>query len=277
MLVFEKNHYIREEEMRKELDSYKLKLIALAFMILDHIYSYLNAPVHAAQRGATWPQWIPVITRFVSPLFLYLMIDGFYHTRSRKKYLIRLFTGAAIMWAGNIAINLMFHNVNLSTGRYSFSSLIEGHNIFLTLAVLFVFVWCLENIKQKKYMALSIILAIFTAALSLILEGGIYLLPVAFIVWVFYGKKSLQCAGIVVFSIVLLIKALVSYYTGDTGTSLYVDLCFDNEWAMFLVTFFILLYNGERGRNTKFSKYMFYVIYPVHLWLLMIIRFLISS
>lgn len=263
--------------MRKELDSYKLKLIALIFMILDHVYSYLNAPLHGYQSGATWPQWIPVITRFVSPLFLYLMIEGFYHTRSRRKYLIRLFTAALIMWSGNIAINLLFHNVNVLTGKYSFSSLIEGHNIFLTLAVMFIIIWCLDNIKQHKHMVLSIILAIFMAALSLILEGGIYLLPIAVIVWFFYGKKSLQCTGIGIYCVALLIKALVSHYTGNTGTSLYVDLCFDNEWAMFLVIFFILLYNGERGRNTKFTKYMFYVIYPVHLWILMVIRFLISA
>ena len=71
--------------MKKGLDAYKLKLIALLFMITDHVYSYLNAPVHGYQAGASWPQWIPVLTRFVSPLFLYLMIDGFYHTSSRKK------------------------------------------------------------------------------------------------------------------------------------------------------------------------------------------------
>lgn len=262
--------------MRKELDSYKLKLFALAFMLLDHVYSYLNTPIHAGNKGALWPQWIPVITRFVSPLFLYLMVEGFYHTRSRKKYLIRLFVAALIMWCGNIAINLTFHNVSSSTGKYTFFSLIAGHNIFLTLAAMFVIVWCLENIKHRKNLVISIILAIITAVISLVLEGGFYLLPITLIVWFFYGKKSLQCVGIGVYSLALLIKALISYYTGNPGTTLYCDLCFDNEWAMSLVIPFILLYNGKRGINTKFSKYMFYVVYPVHLWILMIIRFLIE-
>ncbi|MBO7453612.1 MAG: hypothetical protein J6U54_25035 [Clostridiales bacterium] len=121
------------------------------------------------------------------------------------------------------------------------------------------------------------ITVIFTAALNLILECGFYLLPVAFVVWLFYGKKSLQCVGICVCCVILLAKALISHYTGNTGTSLYVDLCFDNEWAMFLVTFFILLYSGERGKNTKFSKCVFYVIYTVHLWILMTVRFSFCS
>ena len=260
-----------------KLDAYKLKLIAVIFMILDHVYSYLNAPIHSYETGASWPQWIPVLTRFVSPLFLYLMIDGFYHTRNRQKYLIRLFAAALIMWFGNIMINLSFSNVNSSTGKFSFLKLIEGHNIFLTLAILFAFIWCLENIRQRKNTVPSVILAIITAFLCLFTEGGFYLLPLAVIIWMFYGKKKLQCAGIGVWCAILLIKTLVSYYSGVIATTLYCDLCFDNEWAMFLVIPFILLYNGERGKNTGFTKYFFYGIYPVHLWILMIVRFIILS
>jgi hypothetical protein len=262
--------------MKRGLDSYKLKLIALIFMIVDHVYAGLNVPLHADQRGELWPEWIPVITRFVSPLFLYLMVEGFYHTRSRRKYVFRLFTAGLIMMAGNIAINYMFHNVDQSTGKYSFRSLTQGHDIFLTLADLFVFIWCLEKIKHKEKIVPCIILAIVIALFSLILEGGFYLLPVAVVTWLFYGKKSLQCAGIGVWCAFLMIKALISHYSGGTVISLYSDLCFDNEWAMFLAIFFILLYNGERGRNTRFTKYLFYIIYPIHLWALMIIRFIIE-
>lgn len=261
--------------MKKGLDAFKLKLAALLFMITDHVYSYLNAPVHGYQAGASWPQWIPLLTRFVSPLFLYLMIDGFYHTRSRKKFLTRLLSAALIMGCGNTVINLLFHNVNTATGKYSFRSLTEGHNIFLTLAAMFAFIWCLENIKQHMKTIRNCFLAIIIAFFSLFFEGGFYLLPVALVVWLFRKRKPLQCAGIAAWSIALLLHTLISYHSGNTGSSLYSYLCFDNEWAMFAVIFFILLYNGERGRNTAFSKYMFYLIYPVHLWILMIIRFLL--
>ncbi len=260
----------------KGIDSYRLKLTALIFMLLDHICSELNVPAHTRLGCPLWPQWIPVITRFVSPLFLYLMVEGFYHTRSRIKYLRRLFIAGAVMMGGNVLINWIFHNVSSATGMFSFRSLIEGHDIFLTLADLFVFIWCLDNIKQKKRIGVSILVAVFSAILSLALEGGFYLLPIAVITWYFYGRKPQQCIGIGVWSAILLIHALISFLRGDTGCSLYSHLCFDNEWAMFPVIFFILLYNGERGRNTKFSKYLFYVIYPLHLWILMILRFIIE-
>lgn len=250
--------------MKNGLDAYKLKLIALLFMILDHVHTHLWF------YGST-PQWISVITRFVSPLFLYLMIEGFYHTRSRKKYLIRLSVAALVMLIGNISINLFFHNVNPDTGRYRFFTLIGPNNIFMTLALLFGFVWCLENIKQRKNVLLSCFLAKISAFVCLFSEGGIFLLPVAIIIWFFRGKKHLQCIGIVALSIALFIQSITSY-TG--ATTMYSHLCFNNEWGMFLVIPFILLYNGKRGRNTAFSKYLFYIIYPAHIWLFVILNFI---
>ena len=239
----------------KGIDSYRLKLTALIFMLLDHICSELNVPAHTRLGCPLWPQWIPVITRFVSPLFLYLMVEGFYHTRSRIKYLRRLFIAGAVMMGGNVLINWIFHNVSSATGKYTFRSLIEGHDIFLTLAV-------------------RIFLAIVTALSSIVLEGGFYLVPLAFIFWFFHNSKPLQCVGTGIWSLVLLALALISY--SGSGTTLYTHLCFDNEWAMITVIPFILVYNGERGKNTKFTKYLFYVIYPLHLWILMILRFIIE-
>ena len=267
-----------ENQMKHGIDAYKLKILALVFMILDHLYLYLSHSTHEYLNWPLWPEWIDVIARFVSPLFLYLMIEGFYHTRSRKKFLIRLFVAGIIMFAGNALINFSFHNVNVETGKYTLRSLIEGHNIFMTLAFLFALVWCLENIRQHTHIAINVLLAIFISGISLILEGGIYLLPIAVIVWFFHGRKDLQCIGIAIWCMILLAMTLYSYFTSVIGsTSLYHYLCFDNEWFNISVIPFILLYNGERGRNTKLTKYMFYIVYPLHLWLLMIIRFLIES
>ncbi|MBO4457082.1 MAG: hypothetical protein J5802_05135 [Butyrivibrio sp.] len=258
--------------MERGLDAYRLKLIALLLMIVDHVHTYiLWCYTHT-------PQWISVVTRIVSPLFLYLMIDGFYHTRSRKKFLLRLFAAAFIMLIGKVIINYSFHNVDYITGEYSFSSLTQGNNIFLTLAWMFALVWCMENIKYKKNTILNVFLAIIIAFLSLASEGGFYLLPITVIVWWFHGRKKWQCLGICAWCIILFIKSLSNNLMGNTGNiSLYSYMCFSNEWGMFLVVPFILMYNGERGKNTKFTKYLFYVAYPVHLWILMIISYLLEK
>ena len=258
--------------MKRGLDAYKLKLIAVAFMILDHIFSYLNMPFREFLNWEVMPEWIPLLTRFVSPLFLYLMIDGFYHTSSSKNFLKRLSIAAVVVWIGNLCIKLAFHQIS---GLYS---VIEGHNIFLTLALLFAFIWSLENIKEGKDKNSNICIAVVCAFVCVFCEGGIYLLPVAVIAWKFYGRKNLQCVGIGVWSLVLLETTLISYFSiMSRPTPLFTYLCFDNEWAMFAVIFFILLYNGERGKNTPAAKYMFYGIYPIHIWILLIIRLAIAG
>lgn len=243
--------------MEKGLDSYKLKMIALVFMILDHVHTYL---FHSQ------PRFISLITRFVAPLFLYLMIDGFYHTRSRIKFLIRLFVAGLIMKLGNTAINEFFHH--LDPIKYDFY--LPWNNIFLTLAFLFAFVWCLENVRQRNKKVLNIILALIIAVCSILCEGGIYMLPIAFVFWLFHEKKHLQFVGICVWCIIILAFGLLNYFKTNP-CDLYTYLCDDCQWAMFSVIPFILLYNGKRGKNTAFSKYLFYIIYPLHLWLLLIL------
>jgi len=37
---------------------------------------------------------------------------------------------------------------------------------------------------------------------------------------------------------------------------------------------FIILYNGERGRYSL--KYLFYVFYPLHIWILYIVKYAIG-
>lgn len=49
---------------------------------------------------------------------------------------------------------------------------------------------------------------------------------------------------------------------------------FDFQWAMVFAIPFILLYNGNRGMNNVFTKYMFYFFYPVHLWAIYMISYL---
>lgn len=248
------------------LDSFQLKIIALAFMILDHLDTYIFSSV--------WPKWIDLVTRFVSPLFLYLLLVGFYHTRSRKKYAARLFIAGVIMMCGNIAINLYFHNVDVLTGHYTFSSLVNGNDIFLTLADMFMLFWCLQTLKTNKTRSakiFSVLGIVFFAALSVFLEGGIYLLPLAFIFWLCYGKNKKLCVLTAAYCLLLFLYAVYSWSTGGTQSSLFDVLCFNDGWAMVTVLPFILLYNGKRGISNAFSKYLFYVIYPAHIWPLMIL------
>ena len=81
-----------------------------------------------------------------------------------------------------------------------------------------------------------------------------------------------QSIDIFVWCLLLFIKAVM---TGiQTKTGLYSALTFDSEWMMISVLPFIWLYNGQRGKKSWITKYFFYIIYPAHLWILMILRYL---
>lgn len=131
--------------------------------------------------------------------------------------------------------------------------------------------WLLELFRENKHKIYYLILAIVLLAASLIFEGGVYLWPVLLIFYFGYHKPTAQSIGIFVWCLLLFIKAVM---TGiQTKTGLYSALTFDSEWMMISVLPFIWLYNGQRGKKSWITKYFFYIIYPAHLWILMILRY----
>lgn len=203
---------------------------------------------------------------------MYFLVEGFFHTSSRKKYLLRIIEAAAITWAGEIIINFAFHNVDTFSHKMTIYSLLEGNNILVTLAIYLGIMWSLELFRENKRHWYYLLLSLVLLFVSLIFEGGIYLWPVLLIFYFGYHKPKIESIGIFIWCILLLAKAIM---TGiQTKTGLYSTLTFDSEWMMISVLPFIWLYNGQRGKKSWITKYFFYIIYPAHLWILMILRFL---
>jgi len=69
------------------MSAFTLKLIALAAMILDHM---------SVAMPETFDFGYRVIGRLAFPLFVFLVAEGFAHTKSRMKFLTRLFAFAII-------------------------------------------------------------------------------------------------------------------------------------------------------------------------------------
>lgn len=79
-----------------------------------------------------------------------MLVEGCFHTSSRKRYLLRIIEAAMITWAGEIIINLMFHNVDPLTHKMTIYSIIEGNNILVTLAIYLGIMWILELFRENK-------------------------------------------------------------------------------------------------------------------------------
>lgn len=128
----------RENSLKHSgISSFELKLIALVCMIIDHIgYYFVNSisiNMYTACR---------IIGRISMPIFLFLIVQGYIHTRNFKKYVIRLLffaciTQFALFLCEFIGIEVM--------------QKIKTYNICLSFNILFSFVLCLFFLKLLDY------------------------------------------------------------------------------------------------------------------------------
>ncbi|MFK4967966.1 TraX family protein [Lactococcus garvieae] len=145
--------------MKKIFSSYDLKIIGIIFMVIDHVNTYLGSYLGL-------PTWIGFLGRFVAPLFVFMMVEGFHYTRSRKKYFLRLLGGGLLMYAINISFNLLTRSsFEDPSGQFDIFLLLAGHNIFMTLALLFAFIWAIDIMRKNqgtklKYFSYSLVIVL---------------------------------------------------------------------------------------------------------------------
>ncbi|WP_256210106.1 TraX family protein [Streptococcus gallolyticus] len=127
-------------------------------MVFDNIYL----------RFAGLPSIIHLLTRFVAPLFAWLMVEGFFHTHSRKEYCKRLWIAAVLMQIGDFISLALLKENGISD------------NIFLTLAISFSVIWLIDTAKKAKgnKKILLNLGAVALAAVGMVIsEGGLSIIP----------------------------------------------------------------------------------------------------
>lgn len=139
------------------------------------------------------------------------------------------------------------------------------------MGVLSINIFCFEVKGIWKF--LKLILGCLIGFLGLIFtEGGQIIIPFMLITYFLRNREMIRNIFYVLYSILILIFSYVSY---DSFKETLLMLLYNSDWLFILVIPFIYLYNGERGNNSKFSKYFFYVFYPLHLWIIKLIEFLV--
>ncbi|XTR38410.1 TraX family protein [Paraclostridium tenue] len=236
-----------------KFNAFELKMIALVLMLMDHLYiAFPNA----------FSAWYHPLSRVVAPIFGFLLVEGLFHTRNKLRYNIRLFGWAIFMQIGNVVINIALKSKEISV----------YNNIFLTLTLGLTIINLIEFSKNKEGIKKIGILFISISLISLGLftEGGIVLIPFILITYLFRGNEKKQ---IVLYLFLSIILFSVNYNTYSTAKETISMLMFNSDFLFILVVPFMILYNGKRGMNNKFSKYLFYIFYPLHLWIIAILQF----
>ncbi|MDF2886393.1 MAG: hypothetical protein K0R23_778 [Lacrimispora sp.] len=243
---------------RKGISGNTLKIIAVITMLIDHIgvaviengiLKYqdpsLMQAILATPEGAKWSTIdfiLRTIGRISFPIFCFLLVEGFLHTKDVKKYGIRLLAFALI---SEIPFDLAIFNSWFHPGY---------QNVFFTL---FIGLWVLEWYQKAMGDPLWQLFAIGVGCgVSILLKSDYNIDGIALILvlYVFRDNKKLQTvlSGIM--------AALISLSCLGAGVFALLP---------------IHMYNGKKGERNL--KYLFYWFYPLHLILLYILRLLITG
>lgn len=216
----------------------QLKYIAAAAMLIDHVSAFF-IPI------TTTPGYVMrIIGRLTAPIMCLFLAEGFRYTSSRTKYGIRLFIFAVTsQFAYAFA-----HGITLLTPSF---------NMIFTLFLCFLVLLSYEKVKNSILKASVIFILV---CFSLFSDWGI-IAPM----WVlaFYVLHDDTHYKIITFSLVSLIHIIISTVSAITnGYNWYSQMW---QLGVFLFIPLLLLYNGKNGSKNIFSKWFFYIFYPLHL------------
>lgn len=248
---------------KKGITGSTLKLIAIVTMLIDHIAAVvldgylLNAGFYdngidfsaifaAGFTKLTIIFWINMVMRLIGrlafPLFCFLLVEGFFYTKSRAKYALRLFLFALI---SEIPFDMA---LGFST---DFRPEFHNQNVYFTLLIGLLTIWGLEQFKQWWYFRLSVVLAAILLAILIQPDYGI--VGVAAIAFIYQFRKKSNTVAM-------------------TAGCAIMTACQPMEITSFFDVYLVHRYNGRRGLKLK---YVFYLFYPVHLLILYWIKIMI--
>lgn len=229
----------------KVLSGNGLKLIAIVTMLIDHVGGMIIEPGIIMKYDAStilsppglvrWMQIdmaLRMIGRVAFPIFCFLIVEGFLHTKDVKKYAFRLL---AFCFISEIPFNLGLSGMVFNA---------QYQNVYFTL-----FLGLLALIGIRRFQA-----SVWKQALVMVACCGAAMLL----------RTDYNAFG--VFFIVLL------YLLRDNKKMQTILGCIGVSWEITAPLAFIPInmYNGTRG--TWNLKYLFYVFYPVHILVLWGIR-----
>lgn len=218
-----------------------IKIIAVISMLIDHTAAGILPQYIAAQQGPVFNAYVimRMIGRLGFPIFCFLLVEGFEHTRSVKKYAGRLFLFALI---SEIPFDLLFKGKILE---------FTYQNVYFTLFIgLAVMAACrfIEN-SGKIYMSLKSVLCIAATIAGMV---------IAQLLKTDYGAVGIFCI-------------MILYFTRFKKSVQIIAGCISFAWELTAPLAFIPIgfYNHKRGLK---MKYFFYAFYPAHLLILYLIR-----
>lgn len=238
--------------MKKILSATDLKILAIIAMTVDHT-AFLLVDAHSLLY-----YYMRMIGRLTAPIMVFLLTEGYRHTRNRKKYLARLFMFAGI----SQPIYFLFLHGRMPENAADFSL---HWNVMFTLAIGLLVMILFDS--EKIQTAPSLILLGILISLAHFGDWS-YLIPAWTIIFFCYYKRDTK-KMIVLFALVSVTLQTLVYLKEFDSFAL-----FSFQYSTLFSLIPISMYNGQRGnvRHKNLNRWFFYVYYPAHMVVLLIIQ-----
>ncbi len=182
-------------------------------------------------------RWMRYVGRMAFPIYAFLISEGYVHTRNVKRYLIRL---AVFALASEVPYDLAFNDG---------ISYIKDTNVFFTLFFGLLALVLIDYFTYNTVLQCACVLSLSVLAQYMVSDYRFIGVCLIVVFYLYRDRLPLKLVGAS--------NALIPFSSWIEGMALcsMIPVC---------------LYNNKPGRIRL--KYFFYLIYPVHLLILVFIR-----
>ena len=239
-----------------ETTSFSLHVMAMVFMLCDHLW------------GTIVPgnDWLTCIGRIAFPIFAFMLVEGYFHTKNFKKYICRLLVFAVL---SEIPFNLAMGS----------SVIYPIHqNVLWSFLISLTLIHWNERTKAKGKLWMRVLVGCASVLLGYVVglltmvdfyHAGI----LTVLVFYFFRQKKWWCyIGQLVCLWYINMEMLGGFsYELHYGEETYF---FVRQGFALLALIPIWLYRGKQGYHSKPLQYVYYAFYPLHLLILGLLKFL---
>ena len=244
-----------KNKVKLETTSFSLHIMAMVFMLCDHLWGTIVP-------GA---DWLTCIGRLTFPIFAFMIVEGYFHTKNLKKYVCRLFVFAILSESP----------FNLAMGSRIFYPVHQ--NVLWSFLISIGLIHWNEKVKEKQLwkrvvVGLTSIGIGYVAGLITFVDfyhAGILTVLVFYFFkdrkwWCYLGQ--LLCLWYINFEML----GGLSYEVHIFGETHFIA----RQGIAVLALIPIWLYKGRQGYHSRMLQYFYYAFYPLHLLILGVIKLL---
>lgn len=246
--------------MKITLNSNIIKIIAIIAMTIDHI-AWLVFPGYPRDILSIA---MHIIGRITCPIMCYFIAEGFHYSKNITKYTLRLFLFAILSHFAYVFFSASFVDWKSFIPFY-YGEFLNQTSVMWSLAwgLVMLRVAYSEKIKENIKPILIILICLITFPSDWSCIASLCILAFG----TNRGKFKTQMLWMIFY---VAIYSIVYFFALDKLYGLI-------QMAVVLAIPIIMMYNGQRGSSRRINntmKWLFYIYYPLHLFVIGWIQFI---